>query len=92
MEVEIIVASKGGKESAWIRALIKDLGERETTPIFILTLILLTLFCDNQGAVDLIKSTKFYNKAKYIEIRYFYIRNDLVQKGLLKVVYITGKD
>ena len=73
-----MAVSEGGKESAWIRTLTKDLGERETMPAFVLTLILLTLFCNNQGVVDLIKSTKFHNKAKYIEIRYFYIRNDLV--------------
>ena len=47
MEVEIIVVSKGGKESAWIRTLTKDLRERETIPMFVLTLILLTLFCNN---------------------------------------------
>ena len=42
-----MAVSEGGKESAWIRALTKDLGERETMPVFILTLILLILFCDN---------------------------------------------
>ena len=47
MEAEIMAASEGGKESAWMRTLTKDLGERETIPTFVLTLILLILFYNN---------------------------------------------
>ena len=36
------------------------------------------------------KDTKHYNKAKHIEIRYLYIRNDMVQRNRLQIEYILG--
>jgi hypothetical protein len=74
MDLEIIAANKGAKEAAWLEKVIDDLGKRErgSNPY------IPTLYYDNLGGIDLIKDTKFYNKAKHIEIRYFFIRNDMV--------------
>ena len=44
------------------------------------------------GAVELLHDTKFHRRAKHIEIRYMYMRNDLVEKGKLRVQHIPGKD
>lgn len=86
MEAEIMAATEGGRETAWLEKLTTELGERhETTPF------VPTLFCDNQGAVDLLHDTKFHRKAKHIEIRYMFVRTEMVQKGRLKVVHIEGK-
>lgn len=86
MEAEIMAASEGGKEAAWMEKLTKDLNERDTEPY------IPTLFCDNLGGVDLMKDTKFHNRAKHIEIRYMFVRTDMVEKNRLKVIHIPGKD
>ena len=86
MDLEIIVANKGAKEAAWLEKVIEDLGERGSDPY------IPTLYCDNLGGIDLIKDTKFHNKAKHIEIRYFFIRNDMVQRDRLRVQAIESKE
>jgi len=72
MDLEIIIVNKGAKEAAWLEKVIKDLSKRGSD------LYIPTLYYDNLRGIDLIKNTKFYNKAKYIEIHYFFIRNDIV--------------
>jgi hypothetical protein len=69
MDSEIIIANKGAKKAAWLEKVIDDLGKRERGS----NLYILTLYCDNLRGINLIKNTKFYNKAKHIEIRYFFI-------------------
>jgi hypothetical protein len=88
MDSEIIAANEGAKEAAWLEKVIDDLGERErgSNPY------IPTLYCDNLGGIDLIKDTKFYNKAKHIEIRYFFIWNDMVQRDRLRVQAIESKE
>jgi hypothetical protein len=63
-----------------------DLGERGLEPY------IPTLYCDNLGATQLMKDTKFYARAKHIEIRYFYIRNDMVRRNRLRIEHIPLKD
>jgi hypothetical protein len=72
MDLEIIIANERAKEAAWLEKVIDDLGERGSD------LYIPTLYCDNLGGIDLIKDIKFYNKAKHIEIRYFFIWNNMV--------------
>ena len=86
MEAEIIAANEGGKEAAWMEKLTADLKERGPKPY------IPTLYYDNIGRVDLIKDTKFHNKAKHIEIRYMFIRKDIVERKRMKVTYIVGKE
>ena len=72
MNLEIIAANKGAKEATWLEKVIEDLGERGSDPY------IPTLYYDNLRGIDLIKDMKFYNKAKHIKIRYFFIRNNMV--------------
>ena len=67
MDSEIIIANKGAKEAIWLEKVIEDLGKRSSNPY------IPTLYYNNLRGINLIKNTKFYNKAKHIEIRYFYI-------------------
>ena len=69
MDLEIIIANKGAKEAAWLEKVTNDLGERERGS----DLYIPTLYYNNLGGINLIKDIKFYNKAKYIEIHYFFI-------------------
>ena len=81
MDLEIIIVNKGVKEAVWLQKVIDDLGERERGS----DLYIPTLYYDNLGGINLIKDTKFYNKAKHIKIRYFFIQNDIVQRDRLRV-------
>jgi hypothetical protein len=87
MEAEIIAASEGGKESVWLNKLANDLQKQNADHLYTPT-----LFCDNLGTVELLYDTKFHRRAKHIEIRHLYMRNDLVETGKLKVQHIPGED
>ncbi|KAI0999902.1 hypothetical protein K3495_g8296 [Podosphaera aphanis] len=68
MEAEIMAASEGAKELAWM----------EKT--------------DNEAAMELSKTTKFHNKAKHIEIKYLFVRNDMMQRNRISVKHVAGND
>ena len=79
MDLEIIAVNKGAKEAIQLEKVIKDLGERGSNPY------IPTLYYNNLRGIDLIKDIKFYNKAKYIKIHYFFIQNNMVQRDRLRV-------
>jgi hypothetical protein len=77
-------ASNAAKEAAWLEKLLLNLNKSNDTPP--------TLFCDNQGAIDLIHNHKFHLKAKHIDIRCNFIRNDIIEAKRLKIIHILGKE
>ena len=76
------------KLAIWLKKLTRNLGERgnNNNPF------IPTLYCDNKGTVNLLYDMKHHQKAKHIETQYLFVRNDMVQKDRLKVVYIPGKN
>ncbi|KAI1002158.1 hypothetical protein K3495_g6042 [Podosphaera aphanis] len=84
MEAEIMAASEGAGELAWMEKVCSDLGLKFDSPP--------TLRIDNEPAIDLSKATNFHTKAKHIEIRHFFIRNDMVQRNRIEVVHTPGTD
>jgi len=87
MEAEIMAGSEAGKNAMWLEKLTSDLNERDATNPFIPT-----LYCDNQSAVQLFHDTKFHAKVKHIELRYMFVRNDLLRENRIKVMHIDGKN
>ena len=87
IKAEIMAASEGARSAVWLKKLTRDLGKRDDVNPFIPT-----LYCDNKGVVDLSYDTKHHQKAKHIETRYLFVRNDMVQRKRLAVVHIPGKD
>jgi hypothetical protein len=79
MEAEFIAASEASREIAWLEKLWKEIKPGQETP---------TLWCDNEAALAITGTTKHHNRAKHIDIRYFFIRNDMVKRGRLKVQHI----
>ena len=67
MDLEIIIVNKVVKKAVWLKKVIENLSERGSNPY------ILTLYYDNLRGINLIKDTKFYNKAKHIKIHYFFI-------------------
>jgi hypothetical protein len=50
------------------------------------------LYYNNKATIDIILRLKDYLKTKYIRIRYFYVRNNIVLAGKLTLEYIPGTD
>ena len=46
------------------------------------------MFRDNQGALALAKNLYLYERSKYINIYYYFIR-DLIEKGKVDIKYIN---
>ena len=86
MDLEIIIVNKEAKEAMQLEKIIEDLGKRGSDPY------IPTLYCDNLRGINLIKDIKFYNKAKHIKIRYFFIQNNIVQRDRLRVQAIELKE
>ena len=84
MEAEFTAASEASQEATWLEKLTDDLNEVFDIP--------LVLYYDNLSAIDLIHDHRFYSKAKYIDIRCNFIRNDMLEKGRLTIEYIIGTD
>jgi hypothetical protein len=85
MEAEICAGSDIGREAAWMEKLVMDLDEKDLTNIPILRI-------DNTPAEELSKTWKSHSKAKHIKIRYMFLRNDIVLRNRLTVVYTPLKD
>ena len=84
LDSELMAASDGAREAAWLLKLWKDLDiTLPRSP---------TLYLDNTGAESLSKERKFHPKAKHIDIRHFYIRDDMVAQGKMVVRHVPGKD
>jgi hypothetical protein len=87
IKAEIIAELEEARSAVWLKKLTRDLEKRDDANPFIPT-----LYYDNKGAVNLSYDTKHHQKAKHIETRYLFIRNDIVQRKRLAVVHIPGKD
>ena len=83
MEAEFVTASEASREITWLEKLWKDIKPSQETP---------TLWCDNEAALAITGTTKHHNRAKHIDIRYFFIRNDMVKRGRLKVQHLPGSE
>ena len=73
IEAEIIAALEGARLAVWLKKLTRDLGERDNNNPFIPT-----LYYNNKGTVNLLYDIKYYQKAKHIETRYLFVRNNIV--------------
>ena len=56
--------------------------------LFNLELDTTVILCDNQICIKMTENPVFHDRLKYIEIRYFYIR-DMMQKGSIKLQYVS---
>ena len=74
MEAEYVAACESAKESIWLRKFLTDL---EVVPNMHL---LITLYCDNSGAVANSKEPRTHKRGKHIKRKYHLIR-EIVQRG-----------
>ena len=85
MEAEYVAASEVAKEAVWLRKFLSDL---EVVPN---TDKLLTLFCDNSGAVANSKEPRSHKRSKHTHRKYHVIR-DFVKKQEVLVMKIASEN
>ena len=74
MEAKYVVACEATKKAIWLRKFLNDL---EVVPYLDK---LITLYCDNSGAVANSKEPRSHKRGKHIERKYHLIR-EIVQRG-----------
>jgi len=82
-EAETVTINIYGKELAFIKILLIELGFFKQSK--------LPLYCDNNGAILLAKNPVFYERIKYIKIKYYYIRQ-LINEGIIDLIFIPTKE
>ena len=66
-EAELVALARAVQECIFVRKLAQEfMGELEQ-PTFV--------FCDNKGALDLVKNNVFHKRTKHIDIKYFFARS-----------------
>ncbi|GBN68867.1 Retrovirus-related Pol polyprotein from transposon TNT 1-94 [Araneus ventricosus] len=80
-KAEFIAASQAAKEAIWLGNLLSELRCVSTIPV---------LQMDNQSSIRLVKNPEFHSRAKHIDIRYKFIREQYQTKQL-DVVYCSSE-
>ncbi|POM79718.1 Gag-pol Polyprotein [Phytophthora palmivora] len=82
-QAELIAASEGIKESEWLWVLLEELGYKQTQPM--------VCWCDNKGAISIIKDPANHTSTKHIDIKGLYAR-EIHDKGRIVVSYCNTND
>jgi hypothetical protein len=80
-EAEYVALTHAAKDILWIHKILKEF-------LFLHNLSLpTTLYCDNQGAIHLLKDAMFHGRTKHIDVHFHFIRQTITS-GSIKLVYI----
>lgn len=82
-EAEYIALSSAVQEALWIKQLLLDMKEDTKTPI--------TMYEDNQAAINMTKNPNYHGRAKHVDIKYHFIR-DQVDKNTVNITYCPTND
>ena len=82
-EAEFIAINTAAKEAVFIKQLMTELGFYNQAKF--------PLYTGNNGALALAKNPVFHERTKHIAVKYYYIRQ-LIEKGIINLVYISTKD
>jgi hypothetical protein len=82
-EAEYVAQTHAAKEAIWLRSFVSEIAGENPR--------LLTIHCDNQGAIALAKDNKFHSRTKHIDLRYHFIR-EAVEDGKIIVKYVPTND
>jgi hypothetical protein len=83
VEAEYVAASETAKEAVWIKRILPELQLNTEGPI--------TIYCDNQGTIQLTRNPEQRQKTKHIDLRYHYIREQQ-EKGQIEIRYIESEN
>ena len=77
-EAEFIGTNSVARDIVWCRMLLEELGFPQQGPTIV--------YEDNKSTIDLLSSAKYHAKTKHIEVRYFYVKDQLAS-GILSFQY-----
>jgi len=77
-EAEFIGTNSVARDVVWCRMLLEELGFPQQGPTVV--------FEDNKSTIELLSSAKYHAKTKHIEVRYFYVKDQLAS-GILQFQY-----
>jgi hypothetical protein len=83
VESEYITQAHAVKEALWLRTFIAELRGESAQ--------LLTINCDNQGAITMSKDNKFHTQMKHIDIQYYFICK-VIKDRKVSVIYVLTND
>ena len=84
-ESEYVALTHASKDIIWLHKLLKELS-------FLHPLSLPTaLHCDNQGAIELSKDSKFHARTKHIDVHFHFVRQTVAQ-GHVTIKYCPTED
>ena len=83
-EAEYMALASAGQEAVWMRLLTAQLcGSQQMEAV--------TVFEDNQLAIQMTKNPQFHGRAKHIGIKFYFIR-ELVSDGTVKLQYCPTEE
>jgi hypothetical protein len=82
MEAEYMALSSTGRHAAWVVTFLRAIGAEPTKPI--------TIFADNAAANQLARNTVHHSRAKHIDIRYHFIREQITNR-VIDITYTPSK-
>ena len=82
--IQIYIAqTHAAKEALWLRSFINEIRDEKDKPV--------NLYCDNQGAIVLVKDNKFHARTKHIDLRFHFIR-EAVEDNKILITYIPTEE
>ena len=75
-KAEYMTVTEAVKKIIWLRGLVEDLGLHQGV---------ITVFCDSQSAIHLMKHQMYHERTKHIDARYHFIR-EIESSKLRKLV------
>ena len=82
-EAEYMALASATQEAVWIRQLLTDLKSKPTGATLILE--------DNQAAICMAKNPQFHGRAKHIDIKFHFVREQ-VAKATIKLGYCRSDE
>jgi len=80
VEAEHVTSANVTKEAVWLRTLLKEVSYPQSQAIIV--------HADNQGAIALAQNPISHSRAKYIDIRFHFIR-ERIKRNEIKLQYIS---
>ena len=81
-EAEYLAITHAMQEGLFLRQILIDLKCKQ---------LVISLFVDNRGAIDLAHNPVHHRRTKHVDIRYHFIRSK-IQSGLVKISHVASND
>ena len=74
VEAEYMALARAAQEAVWLQRMMYDLNKQSINPVII--------YEDNQCTICMVKNPQFHGRAKHIDIKFHYIREQIAEKKI----------